>query len=217
VRRAFDEARRLEHGWIGPEHLVLAVLHADEGDRGRAALESLGITAASFERDVAGVIAGSRPAPPPYEGYSVVNPACHEVLGCARGFAFATGDGTVTGAELLLGVIYGDQSSITAWLARAGLSSDALLDALARCGVALPSTSPPPPEREPQFVHHIELSRDETTRVAGLLVQRHRSPDGPRWAFNYDGPDRGWLDAEAEIDLAALVDEVRRSTERDRA
>jgi hypothetical protein len=64
---AQEEARRLEHRWIGTEHLLLGLLRASEGVAGRA-LQRLGVdlgeTRAAVEHWVNGMPAGAAPRGP---------------------------------------------------------------------------------------------------------------------------------------------------------
>jgi len=60
---AQTEARMLDHGWIGTEHILLGLLHEGQGVAARA-LESMGISLDAMRLAVEGVIGrGAQPLP----------------------------------------------------------------------------------------------------------------------------------------------------------
>ena len=88
--RAGAVARRLEHSWIGPEHVLLALF--DEPSTATQALEELGV---SREQVGEAARAHGRSDPPPTtlrprEG-PVPNPAWYKLTGCARAWPWARG------------------------------------------------------------------------------------------------------------------------------
>jgi ATP-dependent Clp protease ATP-binding subunit ClpA len=88
--RAWGEARRLDHGWIGPEHVLLALF--DEPSATTEALEELGVTREQAEED-ARAMGRSEPPGPAYDppkGQSP-NPAWYKLIGLAQGLALAAG------------------------------------------------------------------------------------------------------------------------------
>lgn len=64
LKAAVDEARRLGHGYVGPEHLLLAVAERP-GDVGRAFFDRFGMSADVLRENLAEVIGPFRvPLPP---------------------------------------------------------------------------------------------------------------------------------------------------------
>jgi ATP-dependent Clp protease ATP-binding subunit ClpA len=126
--RAADEARRLEHSWIGPEHVLLALFA--EPSPATGALEELGVTRDLVEEAARG---RSDPPPPPYEpGQNLSpNPAWYKLTGCAKGLALAAGRRRPDPEHLLLAMVYGEDA-VAPLLRRVGASEQALLEALAR-------------------------------------------------------------------------------------
>ena len=63
---AEEEARMLDHNWIGTEHLLLGVLREGDGVAARA-LESLGISLQPVRQqveEIIGPVRADRPGPP---------------------------------------------------------------------------------------------------------------------------------------------------------
>jgi len=58
MNEARDEARRLRHGWIGTEHLVLAMF-GGEGGAARDALGKLSVDREQFEKEVGRLVPAS--------------------------------------------------------------------------------------------------------------------------------------------------------------
>ena len=59
---AQEEARRLNHNYIGTEHLLLALVHEGEGVAAQA-LESLGITLAAARQQVEQIVGRGQEGP----------------------------------------------------------------------------------------------------------------------------------------------------------
>src|ERR1017187_2726105 len=59
---AQEEARLLDHGYIGTEHLLLGLIHEGEGVAAKA-LESLGISLAAVRQQVEAIIGRGQQAP----------------------------------------------------------------------------------------------------------------------------------------------------------
>lgn len=96
---AADEAGALHHDWIGPEHLLAALVRPDCPGAARAVLASLGITAERLRQ------ARERSFVDPFEpgsGWRKVSPAFQLVLERANLEAVVLADGEVTGEHVLL-------------------------------------------------------------------------------------------------------------------
>ena len=113
----------------------------------------------------------------------------------------------------MLAMVYGEHA-VGPLLHEAGASEQALLDALARRGVAVPAVDPP--VYRPWRGHHrIDVTEAELKGVLEVLGERH--PPGSewrwgfkwRWGFNWyradpddeGGPRRAWVGGEEGIDL----------------
>ena len=199
---AFKEAERLGHSFVGPEHGVLALLRGDPADLARLALEDVGITTDGVERLLTRMIeADPRATPEPAGGISP-NPAWYRVIGRAEGLAAGLGTGNVRSLDLVLALLW----SRRPLLDQPAASREALVEALAQRGAALPSTPLPELERRPQFTQRVEFPRRNLNRVLQLLVERHPVGAGPTYGFNHDEAERAWVNAEDGIDLQGIVD-----------
>jgi ATP-dependent Clp protease ATP-binding subunit ClpA len=203
--RAADEARRLEHSWIGPEHVLLCLFA--EPSLATEALEELGVTRERVE-EAARAMGRAEPRPPAYDpakGLSP-NPAWYGLKGCAKGLALANGRPRPGPEHFLLAMIYGEHT-VPELLHEVGASEQTLLDALARRGVAVPAVDPP--VYRPMRGHHrVEVTEAELQAVIDVLSERHPPGSEWRWGFNWlpdepgdGGPRRAWVGGEEGIDL----------------
>ena len=74
-----EEARRLGHPWMGPEHTLLGILRSDSDDMARRALERTGVDAAMVTKkgeEKSGI---------------TPNPRWHTILGRAEGISIGLG------------------------------------------------------------------------------------------------------------------------------
>ena len=98
---AQEEARTLDHGYIGTEHLLLGLIREGDGVAARA-LESLGISLDAVREQV-GQIIGRGQQPPP--GHIPFTPRAKKVLELALREAQQLGHGYIGTGHLLLGLI----------------------------------------------------------------------------------------------------------------
>lgn len=96
---ASAQARELNHGWVGPDHLLLALLHPDCPGPSGEALASLGL---SLEEVRDAWIESMGDPFDPYHGEHAVPPATHHVLERATLTAVELQDEAVTGEHVLL-------------------------------------------------------------------------------------------------------------------
>jgi Clp amino terminal domain, pathogenicity island component len=203
--RAGAEAQRLDHGWIGTEHVLLAVFA--EPSPATEALEELGVTRDRVE-ETARAAGDIEPRPPRYDPKAGLspNPAWYKLTGCATGLALAAGRRHPKPEHLLLAMVYEELYPVPGLLHEIGSSERALVDALARRGVPVPAVDPP--VYKPMRGHHrIDVTEAELKGV--LKVLRERYPPGSewRWGFNWypddpqGGPRRAWVGGEEGIDL----------------
>jgi Clp amino terminal domain, pathogenicity island component len=210
TRQAFEQARWLDHGWVGPEHFLLALL--TEASVATEALAEVGVTYDGFIERMRNQ-QGDPPVPryDPEKGLTGPNPAGHQLMGCAKGFAAAWGHRSPAPEHWLLAMVYADDG--LAWLLHHyGASQQVLLDALRRRGVHIPDLDPPPyrPWRG-WGQHRIEVTEVELQPVLDLLTRKHPPGSAWRWGFNWlpGEPRRARVDAEEGIDLDRILAEVR--------
>jgi len=216
--RAADEARRLEHSWIGTEHVLLAMFA--EPSPATEALEELGVTRDRVEEAARGMGRGE-PRPRPYEpgmGLSP-NPAWYKLTGCATGLALAAGRRRPGPEHLLLAMVYGEHA-VGPLLRRVGSSEQALLDALARRGVPVPAVDPPV-YRPWRGRRRIDVTEAELKGVLDVLGERYPPGSEWRWGFNWypddpqGGSRRAWVDGEEGVDLEDALATARARAETD--
>jgi ATP-dependent Clp protease ATP-binding subunit ClpC len=98
---AQEEARMLNHNYIGTEHILLGLLHEEEGVAGKA-LESLGITLDGVREQVQEIIGQGQQAP---SGHIPFTPRAKKVLELSLREALQLGHNYVGTEHILLGLI----------------------------------------------------------------------------------------------------------------
>jgi ATP-dependent Clp protease ATP-binding subunit ClpA len=101
---AQEEARRLNHNYIGTEHILLALIHEGEGVAAKA-MESLGITLEAARQQVEQIIGRGPEAPP---GHIPFTPRAKKVLELSLREAIQLGHIYVGTEHILLGLIRED-------------------------------------------------------------------------------------------------------------
>jgi ATP-dependent Clp protease ATP-binding subunit ClpA len=100
---AQEEARMLNHNYIGTEHLLLGLAHEGEGGAARA-LESLGISPEAVRQQVEEIIGRGKQARAP-SGHLPFTPRAKKVLELAQRESADRDDGFIETEHLLLGLI----------------------------------------------------------------------------------------------------------------
>ena len=98
---AQEEARTLNHDYIGTEHLLLGLIHEGEGVAAKA-LESLGISLAAVRQQIEEIIGQGQQAP---SGHIPFTPRANKVLELADRETRALGHAYVGTEHILLGLI----------------------------------------------------------------------------------------------------------------
>ena len=98
---AQEEARLLDHNYIGTEHLLLGLIHEGEGVAAQA-LESLSVSLPAVRQQVEEIIGGGQQAP---SGRIPFTPRAKKVLELSRREALAMGHNYVGTEHILLGLL----------------------------------------------------------------------------------------------------------------
>jgi ATP-dependent Clp protease ATP-binding subunit ClpC len=101
VVRAQEEARTLNHNYIGTEHILLGLIHEGKGT-GTRALESLGISQDTVRQQVQEIIGQGQHAP---SGHIPFTPPSKKVLELALSESKALGHHHIGTEHILLGLI----------------------------------------------------------------------------------------------------------------
>jgi ATP-dependent Clp protease ATP-binding subunit ClpC len=97
-----EEARTLDHTYLGPEHLLLGLTHGSIGGVGAGALESLGIGLEAVRQRVEEIIGRGEQAP---SGHIPFTPQAKEVLKLALDESVQLGHSYIGTEHILLGLI----------------------------------------------------------------------------------------------------------------
>jgi ATP-dependent Clp protease ATP-binding subunit ClpC len=97
-----QEARTLDHTYLGPEHLLLGLTHESIGGVGAGALESLGIGLEAVRQRVEEIIGRGEQAP---SGHIPFTPQAKEVLKLALDESVQLGHSYIGTEHILLGLI----------------------------------------------------------------------------------------------------------------
>jgi len=98
---AQDEARRLNHNYIGTEHILLGLIHEGEGVAARA-LQSLGISLEAVRQQVEEIIGRGQQAP---SGHIPFTPRAKKVLELSLRESLQLGHNYIGTEHILLGLI----------------------------------------------------------------------------------------------------------------
>src|SRR5699024_9126933 len=98
---AQDEARLLNHNYIGTEHILLGLIHEAEG-AGAKALEALGLTVGAVRGQVRDIIGEGDQA---RSGHIPCTPRARRVLGLSLGEALQLGHNYIGTEHILLGLL----------------------------------------------------------------------------------------------------------------
>src|SRR5579875_2268447 len=98
---AQEEARMLNHNYIGTEHILLGLIHEGEGVAAKA-LESLGISLEAVRQQVEEIIGQGQQAP---SGHIPFTPRAKKVLGLALREALTLSHNYIGTEHILLGIV----------------------------------------------------------------------------------------------------------------
>ena len=125
---AQEEARLLNHNYIGTEHILLGLIHEGEGVAAKA-LESLGISLEAVRQQVEEIIGqgGSSPS-----GHIPFTPRAKKVLELSLREAIRLKQNVIAPEHIMLGVLRADGGLAALILADAGVDGAALRGSLER-------------------------------------------------------------------------------------
>jgi ATP-dependent Clp protease ATP-binding subunit ClpC len=139
VARAQDEARSLDQGYIGTEHLLLAIMTAAPTSTAAEVLASLGETAERIRAEILAIVGPGEGAPP---GHLNFTPRSKKVLELSLREALRMKSKEIAPEHLLLGLIREGEGLACQILATHGIDLRPLRDRLLLRGSAgLPLTS----------------------------------------------------------------------------
>jgi hypothetical protein len=206
MKGAFVQAQQLHHGWVGPEHVLLALLA--EPNVASEVLSGLGVTYEQFKEHLEKLKPDPDIASPDARRGASINPAGDRLMGWASGFAVASGLPSSRSEHWLIAFLYASDRGAM-WLRSFGVSPKAVTEALATRGVRVPEFPPPEyrPWREGKTVY---VPKKELQPILDVLGEKHPPGSEWKWGFNLVGkPQRGRVHAEAGIDLDAVVAQAR--------
>jgi hypothetical protein len=193
---AFDAARRLGSGAVGPPHLVLAMLDPEVGDSvAGKALRDVGITQQAVEELTRSYAGDGDAVETPQH-----NPAALHMQCRAEGLAAGLGDPDVRAEHLLLAYLWDPNDSEHA-LIKLGASREHVRDRLAQLGVGVPGELPAADPR--RYGPDVYVSLDEL----GVLIEElwYVLPQGASFAFNHDG-EKGWVAVTEGLEPKGYID-----------
>ena len=129
VVRAQEEARRLDHNYIGTEHVLLALTHESMGGVAAKVLESLGIGLEAVRQRVEEVTGRGQQAP---SGHIPFTPQSKKVLELALQESRALGHNYIGTEHILLGVIRAGDGVAARVLSGLGADLDAAREQVIR-------------------------------------------------------------------------------------
>ncbi|MFW0154854.1 ATP-dependent Clp protease ATP-binding subunit [Rothia sp. P6271] len=114
---AQEEARMLNHNYIGTEHILLGLIHEGEGIAARA-LESLGVSLSSVREQVQDIIGPGAQAP---SGHIPFTPRAKKVLELSMREAIQLNHGYIGTEHILLGLVRADEGVANQVLTKLGV------------------------------------------------------------------------------------------------
>ena len=119
---AQEEARLLNHNYIGTEHILLGLIHEGEGVAAKA-LESLGISLEAVRSQVEEIIGQGQQAP---SGHIPFTPRAKKVLELSLREALQLGHNYIGTEHILLGLIHEGEGVAAKALESLGISLEAV-------------------------------------------------------------------------------------------
>jgi ATP-dependent Clp protease ATP-binding subunit ClpC len=187
VVQARQESRALNHGYIGPEHLLLAVVHEHHGMAARA-LTDMGITEDRVREQLDLALAPGQTSP---SGHIPFTPEAKQSLELSLREALQLGDSYIGTEHILLGLIRQDESPAAHALQELGADLDRTREQVIRlsprkaeAGQEQSGSQGPrvavarPLAGEPESLRaEVEALQEEAIRLRALLRRHDIDPD----------------------------------------
>jgi prophage maintenance system killer protein len=183
---AHEEARMLNHNYIGTEHILLGLIHEGEGVAAKA-LESLGISLEAVRQQVEEIIGQGQQAP---SGHIPFTPRAKKVLQLSREEALNLGHNYIGTEHILLGLIREGGGVAAQVLVKLGADLNRVRQQVtqllngyqgkepAAAGPPSETASDPTGQSAATLRSEVERQRREITRLNGLLRQHGIEPGG---------------------------------------
>ena len=164
---AQEEARMLNHNYIGTEHILLGLIHEGEGVAAKA-LESLGISLEAVRSQVEEIIGQGQQAP---SGHIPFTPRAKKVLELSLREALQLGHNYIGTEHLLLGLVRERDGVAAQVLAERGAALDAVRQEVVRqLALAGGDRVAARPSKE-GLMGDIEALYDEIARLSGEVAR----------------------------------------------
>jgi ATP-dependent Clp protease ATP-binding subunit ClpA len=182
---AQEEARMLNHNYIGTEHILLGLAHEGEGVAAKA-LESLGVSLGEVRRQVEDIIGRGQSEP---SGHIPFTPRAKKVLELSLREAIQLGHNFIGTEHILLGILREGEGvaaqilvKLGADLNRVRLEVKTLLEGyFAEGGAAVATAEVPvgadPRQILPEIAQRGERARDLAERLSKVLANPSITPD----------------------------------------
>ncbi|MEV0228833.1 Clp protease N-terminal domain-containing protein [Nonomuraea sp. NPDC050786] len=199
VRAAHEQAAAVGDDWVGPQHVVLALLAGDS-------VAARVLAGAGLDRDRA-LECLPQHARPAHRAGGFANPHFSKLYGIATGLAVAAGHRTPAPEHWLLALAYdAEVERDPTTLHLFGVDPAAVVEALREHGVRTPPLAPSVyvPWRGR---HQIVVPVSALQSVLDRLNTEHPAGSEWRWGWNWvdDDMGRAVITAEEGIDLAAYA------------
>jgi ATP-dependent Clp protease ATP-binding subunit ClpC len=162
---AQDEARALQHNYVGTEHVLLGLLREEQGIAARV-LESLGVTIEAVREQVARIVGQGDVAE---AGQIPFTPRAKRVLELALREALSLGHNWIGTEHLLLGLARENDGVAMQVLLDFGVDADRIRDEVVRTLGGPPRAGGPPPPPVP-WPRPARLRRPRRTPAPYLLL-----------------------------------------------
>lgn len=167
--RAVQEAQRLGHAELGPEHLVLAMLDPQSDSAAGRALRACGVTYEAFLQEIEGMApkyVEPEGTPVPSRG-RIASLEATGLFGRAEGLALGLGSPRVRTEDVLLAIIWGHREAmVTQTLDRLGATRERIREELEALSVDMPSLAFP---RRHEWEEWRPISTEELDRLGAKL------------------------------------------------
>lgn len=198
-RLAFAEAKRLGSMAVGPEELLLAILHPDAPE----SIAARALRDAGIDRDALAELVRAKGSRNEIEGGPQLNPAGYQLMSLAEGMAAGMGAPVVAPEHVLLGFLW--EPGWAARLEHLGCSREDLAARLAQLGVRLPQAELPPRDSR-----RWGASTDVPIEDLPILLRHlpYVMPRDAQLSFNHDWR-KAWIGATEGVDLAVHLPRAR--------